>query len=852
MSSFVLFLKQNLSKWVLALSVVSLLPDVTKAQIVPDSTLNGENSAILSNQKINNVRGQVILVGGAARGTTLFHSFKEFNVLSNQGVYFANPVNINNILVRVTGNNSSNISGVLGVLGNANLFFLNPNGITFGRTAKLDLKGSFFATTATGFNLSNGTQFSSKEPQSLPLLTILVPIGLTFTGNQGSINVQGGGFHLSSVVPTSRFLTPVGGTSTTGLRLREGSNISLVGGSVNFDGGIITAPGGSIKVGSVSSGQVGIKFSSRGWNLDYSNVQQYQDILLNHISLLDASGSDPGSIYLQGRNIQLLNGSFIFLQNQGSQSGGEVVIKALENLLLNGRESNIDSSTVTYDNSQNASGILTQNFSGQGPNINISAKNLSVKSGGTLTVEDPLSGSSGNIIINASDSVKVVGFSPLNPASAYSDISARSDKSGNAGDISIHTGNLSIVDGAFISSTILGVGNAGIVSVDATRGVSLKGYNPSLLSPSYLSSNTYGAGNASNIFVNTPQLTLSNGGVIASLSLASGSAGNVTINAPNFVNVTGIIPGAMIPSLIIASAGKIDSSSFSNLQQRLGVPSTPSGDSGSVSVSTKELNVDNAAQVAVRNDGSGKAGILTVNARSIFLNNKSAITAASASGQGGNLFLRTQNLQLRHDSAITATANGGSGNGGNITINAATLVALENSPITANAFLGNGGNVQISVQALFRSPDSTITASSRLGIDGTVQINTLGTNPGNALTILPTTLVDVTREIAQGCAGAGGNFGKSEFYITGRGGLPPHPGEPLQAEALIPRRASQESRGENYSTSSNPKHSEPSTLDPLEQAQGWIVNSQGEVELVATPPTTSQTYRSTSATCYAR
>jgi filamentous hemagglutinin family protein len=29
----------------------------------------------------------------------------------------------------VTGNNSSNIAGVLGVLGDANLFFLNPNGL---------------------------------------------------------------------------------------------------------------------------------------------------------------------------------------------------------------------------------------------------------------------------------------------------------------------------------------------------------------------------------------------------------------------------------------------------------------------------------------------------------------------------------------------------------------------------------------------------------------------------------------------------------------------------------------------------------------------------------------------------
>ena len=68
-------------------------------------------------------------MGGAERGVNLFHSFLEFNIETGKGVYFANPVGIDNILARVTGNNISEIRGTLGVLGNANLFFLNPNGI---------------------------------------------------------------------------------------------------------------------------------------------------------------------------------------------------------------------------------------------------------------------------------------------------------------------------------------------------------------------------------------------------------------------------------------------------------------------------------------------------------------------------------------------------------------------------------------------------------------------------------------------------------------------------------------------------------------------------------------------------
>jgi filamentous hemagglutinin family protein len=51
------------------------------------------------------------------------------SVLEGRGAYFANPVGVKNILSRVTGANRSDILGRLGVLGNANLFLINPNGI---------------------------------------------------------------------------------------------------------------------------------------------------------------------------------------------------------------------------------------------------------------------------------------------------------------------------------------------------------------------------------------------------------------------------------------------------------------------------------------------------------------------------------------------------------------------------------------------------------------------------------------------------------------------------------------------------------------------------------------------------
>jgi filamentous hemagglutinin family protein len=111
------------------------IPQLAVAQITPDATLGSENSSITP--RVNSENESVDLItGGATRGSSLFHSFLEFNVNHGQRVYFDNPANINNIFSRVTGNNVSHILGTLGVYGNANLYLLNPKGIIFGKDAK--------------------------------------------------------------------------------------------------------------------------------------------------------------------------------------------------------------------------------------------------------------------------------------------------------------------------------------------------------------------------------------------------------------------------------------------------------------------------------------------------------------------------------------------------------------------------------------------------------------------------------------------------------------------------------------------------------------------------------------------
>ncbi len=99
-------------------------PGSAIGQIIPDGSLGAESSRIVPDT-INNLPSDRI-TGGATRGVNLFHSFREFNVGEGRAAYFDNPHGIANIFTRVTGGNHSDILGVLGVQGNANLFYLIP------------------------------------------------------------------------------------------------------------------------------------------------------------------------------------------------------------------------------------------------------------------------------------------------------------------------------------------------------------------------------------------------------------------------------------------------------------------------------------------------------------------------------------------------------------------------------------------------------------------------------------------------------------------------------------------------------------------------------------------------------
>ncbi|HZO02058.1 MAG TPA: filamentous hemagglutinin N-terminal domain-containing protein, partial [Burkholderiales bacterium] len=148
--------------------------------------------------------GGVFDITGGTRpsgGANLFHSFGNFSPDVGQTARFVNQPSAptDNILARVTGGNPSNIFGTINTLDypGANLFLMNPAGIVFGPTARLDVAGSFHATTADYIKLSDGVRFGIDTPGAV--LTAAPPAAFGFlSNNPASIEVRTGGLEFDA------------------------------------------------------------------------------------------------------------------------------------------------------------------------------------------------------------------------------------------------------------------------------------------------------------------------------------------------------------------------------------------------------------------------------------------------------------------------------------------------------------------------------------------------------------------------------------------------------------------------------------------------------------------------------
>ena len=759
----------------LGFALLLLFPFPALAQIIPDNSLGAESSRTVTDT-INNLPSDRI-TGGAIRGVNLFHSFGEFNIQEGRGAYFENPSGIANIFTRVTGGNPSNILGNLGVLGNSNLFLINPKGIVFGPNARLDLRGSFVGSTASGVVFNNGFEFSSANPQTVPLLAINIPVGLRFRDTPGAI------VNASSVTQVIE-----GTTIPVGLAVPPGQTLAMVGGDLIFNNGFATAFSGNIQLGSVASpGFVSFNITPIGLGLDYTNVTYFGNIELSGLSAVTASGPGGGAIALRGGNVilrdrsrlvsdtigsmdgrgikieaarfSLLDRAFIGSTTSGSGAGGPIEIRTIENIELKGigfedfRRRFLDRGAAQQppDIAERQSWISTGTVgAGRAGEIALDTKRLTIREGSVIFNPTVGTGDGGSVTIRASESVEINASGLL--TTTFS--------SGNAGSIAIDTGQLSVSDGALVSPSTFGAGNSGNLIVRAKDSVILARDRADSPVNTGLGTNSIGGtGRAGNIEINTRSLRLEAGAGISSTSgtstgerlITGGPGGNITVNAKDTVELIGTAPGSI------------------TYRSQITAGTLGSGKSGDVTLNARRLSVRDGGAIRASTLGAGSGGNVTVTAsESVEIVGTtrdgfpSVIITASGnlriqtllglqppSGAAGSLSIATGRLSVRDGAVVSVQSSGTgvagsinvvadsialntqaiidgtsvSGIGGNINLRARDIQLRDNSRITTDAGAGAGGNITLNSDILVGRNNSDITANAKSAEGGRVNVN---------------------------------------------------------------------------------------------------------------------------------
>ncbi|NET50041.1 MAG: filamentous hemagglutinin N-terminal domain-containing protein [Merismopedia sp. SIO2A8] len=797
------------------------------------------------------------VTGGSTRGTNLFHSFEEFSVPVSGTATFQHDEAIANIITRVTGGSASRINGTIQTLldgstddvGTADLFFINPSGIVFGANAQLNIGGSFIGSTAEGIQFDDGTEFAVDVAD--PLLTISVPVGLQFGRDPGNIRVAGGGNNI--------FLNPDSTINRsdrpTGLGVPSGNTLALVGGTVNLNGGNLTADAGRIELGGIGNNSlVTLDETNRGWVLDYSAVETFGNIQLSNAASADVSGDDAGTLKLQGRNITLQEGSTL-LANTLVSGGGTIALNATESLQLIGTSATVPAEPFTPLPTSAYIEISTGATGDGSSELTIATTDLALRDGAQIGLSMAGLGSSGVVTVEA-DTIVAERDAPT----AFSGLFAAvlpvfpgpddpfPPSLGTGGDLVINTNTLQVKDGAQILVNTFGIGDAGNLTITA-QDIEVSGFSDFGASSLQAASEFPPTGQGGQITINTGRLSVTNGGQIAtSTASASQPAGDIIIQATDFVELQGTAPPGR--SGLFATA-------VSLINPETGEVAESFGEGGNIVIETPKLTVRDGATINVGNKpsnpdspviapGNGPAGNLTVMADLIQLDAGAVVTANTVDGDRANILLQADLITLLDESQLTTDATGAA-TGGNLIINASAVVGFDNSDITANAVDNFGGRITVTANGVFGTqfreqltPLSDITATSALGpqFNGVVELNTPDVDPSRGTAELPSGLLDPDTQVIAACE----QTTTSSLLILGRGGLPQSANQIIYGQTLwqdfrwVDNQDYQDESGQ-ISQAQSPPLFQANRLETNAQnvveAQHWVIDSQGQINLIS-------------------
>ena len=300
-----------------------------------------------------------------------------------------------------------------------------------------------------------------------------------------------------------------------------------------------------------------------------------------------------------GNNLTLVGGDINFEGGNLTATGGRIELGGLSQagtVAFNsdgslGFPTDVARADVTLSNAA----VIDVRGTGGG-DVAINARNLTLQAGETVgsaiaagisTESTDPQAQAGDITIDATDNVTVDRSTIANRVN--------SGVVGIGGDVAVTTDTLSVSSGGQVGTSTFGRGNAGGVEIIATGDLNFDGEDLDGFTSRVFSLVNSGAeGDTGGLRIETNNLTLTNGGQVASATLGRGNTGLVEIIATGDIRVDGETSGGL-PSGI---ANQVTSDAI--------------GDAGGIKIETANLTLTNGGLVSAVTEGQGNAGLVEI------------------------------------------------------------------------------------------------------------------------------------------------------------------------------------------------------------------------------------------------
>ena len=648
---------------------------------------------------------------GQEAGQNLYFSFETLELSDGESLTIDTPDGVTRVLVRVTGGEVSVLNGTVEIASGANLYVLNPAGVTFGSGAEITA-GSTYVSAGHSLLMSGEEPFlaARADPETL---SESAPNAFGVAGSAGEIALDGA----ELATPEDATLFLLGGS----ISLTGGAKVEVVGADAVL--ALVSSTGvGTVSLeegGPVLTGDLGpitadsnARITAVGGDLFVSGGSlMFEDVRIESITRSGLGLSKAGLLELAGNVIGLTTSS---IQNiaQSTESAGEIVIGATTWVIL--EDSTIRN--VSPDAGGGGVQITTDSLEITGGSVTVLCEN-GVRSDGSLDVvvtslylEDTVltaadgRGEPGGIDIQAEtgtfrNDVFIVTSGANRERSgdialSFSD-SLRMEGTSPGAACHITTGN---TDGSAGTLTLV----SGILDIDGVD----------------VSFQAAGATGSPEIFIETEALSITSGDVWST------RLGEVRGTAPMHIT-TDVLRLESGAGLVVEGAD---------------------GTGGDLQVRARESVTLNQSTLGTRTEGTGDAGNVRIETVAMSLNG-STISSTAMEGDAGEIWLEaTDRIDAKAASEVSTATEGGRGSvyflagnvigfvdsavvtsvgdsrtfGGNVWIDGGHIT-LDNGDVQTSAREGFGGDISLLGTDMVMLNDSVLSTCSE-NVDGSGDI----------------------------------------------------------------------------------------------------------------------------------